>query len=60
VSVYSLRARERPTVSTPVRWSELEDPAGLVFEAPDVLERVERHGDLFAPVAELQQELPSL
>jgi bifunctional non-homologous end joining protein LigD len=60
VSVYSLRARERPTVSTPVRWSELEYPAGLVFEAPDVLERVERHGDLFAPVAELQQELPSL
>ena len=60
VSVYSLRARERPTVSTPVRWSELEDPAGLAFEAPDVLERVERHGDLFAPVAELQQELPSL
>jgi bifunctional non-homologous end joining protein LigD len=60
VSVYSLRARERPTVSTPVRWSELEDPAGLVFGAPDVLERVERHGDLFAPVAELQQELPSL
>jgi bifunctional non-homologous end joining protein LigD len=60
VSVYSLRARECPTVSTPVRWSELEDPAGLVFEAPDVLGRVERHGDLFAPVAELQQELPSL
>jgi bifunctional non-homologous end joining protein LigD len=60
VSVYSLRARERPTVSTPVQWSELEDPAGLVFEAPDVLGRVERHGDLFAPVAELQQELPSL
>jgi bifunctional non-homologous end joining protein LigD len=60
VSVYSLRARERPTVSTPVRWAELEDPAGLVFEAPDVLERVERHGDLFAPVSELQQELPSL
>ena len=60
VSVYSLRARERPTVSTPVRWSELEDPAGLVFEAPDVLERVERHGDLFAPVSELHQELPSL
>jgi bifunctional non-homologous end joining protein LigD len=60
VSVYSLRARECPTVSTPVRWSELEDPAGLVFEAPDVLGRVERHGDLFAPVVELQQELPSL
>jgi bifunctional non-homologous end joining protein LigD len=60
VSVYSLRARERPTVSTPVLWSELENPGSLVFEAPDVLERVERHDDLFAPVAELQQELPSL
>jgi bifunctional non-homologous end joining protein LigD len=60
VAVYSLRARERPTVSTPVRWSELDDPAALEFEAADVLERVERHGDLFAPVVELEQELPSL
>jgi bifunctional non-homologous end joining protein LigD len=60
VGVYSLRARERPTVSTPLAWEELEDPAALVFEAADVLERVERHGDLFAPVAELRQELPAL
>jgi bifunctional non-homologous end joining protein LigD len=60
VSVYSLRARERPTVSTPVRWEELDDPDSLVFEAADVLERVEKHGDLFAPMAELQQELPEL
>jgi bifunctional non-homologous end joining protein LigD len=60
VGVYSLRARERPTVSTPLRWEELEEPEALVFEAADVLERVEQHGDLFAPVAELQQELPSL
>jgi bifunctional non-homologous end joining protein LigD len=60
VSVYSLRARERPTVSTPVRWEELEDPEALVFEASDVLERVEQHGDLYAPVVELQQELPEL
>jgi bifunctional non-homologous end joining protein LigD len=60
VCVYSLRARERPTVSTPLLWSELDDPAALVFEAADVLERVERHGDLFAPVVELEQELPSL
>ena len=42
VGVYSLRARERPTVSTPVTWDELEDPDALVFEAADVLERVER------------------
>ncbi len=37
VCVYSLRARERPTVSAPLRWEELEDPAALVFEAADVL-----------------------
>jgi bifunctional non-homologous end joining protein LigD len=60
VGVYSLRARERPTVSTPVTWEELEDPEGLVFEAGDVLERVAEHGDLFAPVVELKQELPEL
>jgi bifunctional non-homologous end joining protein LigD len=62
VGVYSLRARERPTVSTPLAWSELEegDPAELVFEAGDVLERVGEHGDLFAPVAEQVQRLPDL
>jgi bifunctional non-homologous end joining protein LigD len=60
VGVYSLRARERPTVSTPVTWEELQDPDALVFEAADVLERVARHGDLFAPVVELRQELPDL
>jgi bifunctional non-homologous end joining protein LigD len=60
VCVYSLRARERPTVSTPLRWEELDDPDSLVFEASDVLERVEEHGDLYAPVVELQQELPDL
>jgi bifunctional non-homologous end joining protein LigD len=62
VSVYSLRARERPTVSTPLSWEEVEqgDPDALVFEADDVLSRVEEHGDLFAPVAELKQQLPDL
>jgi bifunctional non-homologous end joining protein LigD len=60
VGVYSLRARERPTVSTPLAWEELEDPASLVFEAADVLKRVEEHGDLFEPVIALQQELPDL
>jgi bifunctional non-homologous end joining protein LigD len=60
VCVYSLRARERPTVSTPVGWEELDDPDALVFEASGVLERIEEHGDLFAPVVELQQELPDL
>ena len=66
IAVYSLRARERPTVSTPVTWEEVEqvadggDSTSLVFEAGAVLERVEQHGDLFAPVLELQQELPEL
>jgi bifunctional non-homologous end joining protein LigD len=60
VGVYSLRARERPTVSTPLAWEELDDPEALVFEAADVLERFEEHGDLFAPVVELEQELPAL
>jgi len=62
VSVYSLRARERPTVSTPLDWDEIEagDPDALVFEAADLLERVEERGDLFAPVLELKQPLPDL
>jgi bifunctional non-homologous end joining protein LigD len=60
VSVYSLRARERPTVSTPLDWDEVAagDPDALVFEPDDVLQRVEERGDLFAPVAELRQRLP--
>ena len=66
IAVYSLRARERPTVSTPVTWKEVEraldreDSESLVFEAGDVLKRVDKHGDLFAPVLELKQELPEL
>ena len=62
VCVYSLRAKERPTVSTPLMWEELEegDPERLVFEAGDVLERVAEHGDLYAAVAEQEQRLPEL
>lgn len=66
VSVYSLRARERPTVSTPVRWDEVEaalesrDADSLRFEAETVLARVEEMGDLFEPLLSLRQELPSL
>ena len=51
VSVYSLRARSRPTVSTPVTWDEVEacrSPDDLVFTSDDVLARVAKHGDLFA------------
>jgi bifunctional non-homologous end joining protein LigD len=62
VAVYSLRARARPTVSTPLEWAEVEaaDPDALVFESDDVLARVEERGDLFAPVAQLRQALPEL
>jgi bifunctional non-homologous end joining protein LigD len=66
VCVYSLRARPRPTVSTPVTWEEVAavvdsgDPEDLVFEAPAVLERVAKDGDLFRPMVELEQALPTI
>jgi bifunctional non-homologous end joining protein LigD len=66
VAVYSLRAREHPTVSTPVTWEEVErtlkkkDANLLVFEARQAVSRVEKLGDLFAPVLELKQRLPDL
>ncbi len=66
VAVYSLRAREHPTVSTPVTWEEVErafkkkDAALLVFEASQVVARFEKLGDLFEPVLELKQRLPDL
>jgi len=66
VAVYSLRAREHPTVSTPVKWEEVErafkkkDAGLLVFEAPQVVSRFEKMGDLFEPVLELKQRLPDL
>src|SRR5438874_8484126 len=66
VCVYSLRAKERPTVSTPVTWQEVERIArsgnndALVFDSDAVLKRVEKQGDLFEPVLTLKQELPKL
>ena len=61
-SAYSVRARPDARVSTPLAWDEVEegDPNALVFEADDVLKRVEEHGDLFEPVATLEQRLPDL
>ncbi len=66
VSVYSVRARERPSVSTPVSWTEVRechsaaDPQLLQFDTEDVLARVQEQGDLFAPVESLKQRLPTL
>jgi len=66
ICVYSLRARERPTASTPLKWEEVEnclkkgDPKLLVFEADEVLERAKKFGDLFEPVLKLKQKLPKV
>src|SRR5579859_4830034 len=66
VNVYSLRAKDHPTVSTPVSWEEVEkclkkkDAKLLVFESSEVLNRVEKMGDLFAPVQTLKQRLPKV
>lgn len=62
VCVYSLRAKAHPTVSTPVKWEEVEgalkSSSNLSFEAGDVLKRLEKWGDLFEPVLQLKQKLP--
>lgn len=66
VCVYSLRAKERPTVSTPIAWDEVRatlksgNPNDLVFDSEAVLARVKKHGDLFEPVLRLKQKLPKL
>ncbi|MDQ4059004.1 MAG: non-homologous end-joining DNA ligase [Actinomycetota bacterium] len=66
VCVYSLRAMEEPTASTPLSWEEVTsahdegDPDRLRFTYDQVLSRVERHGDLFEPVRTLKQRLPRL
>jgi bifunctional non-homologous end joining protein LigD len=66
VCAYSLRAEERPTVSTPLGWEEVEaaleadDAEALVFDHAAVLERVAAKGDLFAPLLSEEQELPAI
>jgi bifunctional non-homologous end joining protein LigD len=65
-NVYSLRARDRPTVSTPVTWEEVADCRErgdenmLTFAADELLARVAEQGDLFAPVLSVKQQLPAL
>lgn len=65
VCVYSLRAKERPSASTPVRWEEVESAArqkrgsdSLWFSPDEVIARFQKEGDLFAPVLTLKQRLP--
>ena len=64
ICVYSLRARDQPTASTPVTWKEVEETARkkkakqLVFRCEETLKRVEKMGDLFAEVETLKQKLP--
>jgi len=66
VCAYSLRLRDRPSVSTPLAWSEVEaafddgDPDLLTFDARAVLQRTAEHGDLYADSLGLHQELPAL
>ncbi|HEY5198349.1 MAG TPA: DNA ligase D [Solirubrobacteraceae bacterium] len=66
VSVYSLRAGPRPTVSAPLRWIEVEraladgDPGSLFITADEMAGRIAAHGDLFGPLVELVQRLPDL
>jgi bifunctional non-homologous end joining protein LigD len=64
VAPYSPRAVPWPTVSMPLTWGEVADAVGrrrpelLTFTTEATLERLERHGDLFRPVLELEQRLP--
>jgi bifunctional non-homologous end joining protein LigD len=64
INAYSLRAKERPTVSTPVTWEEVETAIKkkkrMSFEAGEVIERIESLGDIFSPVLTLKQKLPPL
>jgi len=62
VAPYSLRGRQRPTVSTPITWDEVhacQHPQQLEFTADDVVDRVAHHGDLLAELDATRAELPS-
>jgi len=62
IAPYSLRGLDRPTVSAPITWDEVSDGADgepLAFTAPEVLDRVEQLGDLFAPTLTVEQDLPA-
>ena len=64
ICVYSLRAKDQPTASTPVTWEEVAETVKkknakrLIFRCEQTLARVEKLGDLFAEVETLKQKLP--
>lgn len=66
INVYSLRAKDFPTVSTPLTWDEVAAAAKrarnhpLAFHADEIIARLKKKGDLFAPVLELKQKAPPL
>lgn len=62
IAPYSLRGLDRPTASTPITWDDVSDGADgepMTFTAPEVLDRVEQFGDLFAPTLTVEQDLPA-
>jgi bifunctional non-homologous end joining protein LigD len=64
VAPYSLRAQDVPSVSTPLTWDEVEAgaagkrPSTKPYTATEVLKRVEKQGDLLAPLLDGGPELP--
>jgi bifunctional non-homologous end joining protein LigD len=64
--VYTVRAKERPTASTPLEWEEVEaaaesgDAAALTFTVEDLCARIAAKGDLYAPLLSQKQDLPDL
>lgn len=65
ICAYSLRALEFPSVSTPLTWQEIEaafknrSSTQLRFTPAGVLNRVKEYGDLFAPLCERRQYIPT-
>ncbi|WP_410618631.1 hypothetical protein [Amycolatopsis sp. cmx-8-4] len=61
IAAYSLRGRDRPTVSTPITWAEVASCSHvtqLTFTADDVLDRIQRYGDLLASLDDSTAPLP--